>query len=156
MRREIASSVEARSLIGEPLGSSRGFTVDQTRIDAFAEATGDRQWIHVDPERATSGPFGTTIAHGYLTLSLIPLMAADIYSLTFGSARLNYGCNKVRFPSPVPAGATLRASAEFVEVRREKQGTFVTTRFTITADGARRPACVAESVALVLGEEDDA
>ena len=152
MARVIASSAEAKELIGQPLGQSEGLVVDQERIDRFAEATGDHQWIHVDPERAASGPFGATIAHGYLTLSLVPLLGSQVYSLDFGTAKLNYGSNKVRFPSPVRVGSTLRATAELVEVRPEPQGTFITTRFTITADGADKPACIAETMTLVVGE----
>ncbi|MBB2893578.1 MaoC family dehydratase [Flexivirga oryzae] len=148
----IGSVAEAKALVGQPLGTSAGLLVDQARIDAFAEATGDHQWIHVDPERAASGPFGTTIAHGYLTLSLVPVLAAEIYSFGFGSARLNYGSDKVRFPQPVAVGSTLRATAEFTEVRRGPQGTFITTRSTVIADGAVKPACVAETVTLVVGD----
>lgn len=152
MTRRIASSAEAQQLIGVPLGTSDGLLVDQARIDAFAAATGDFQWIHVDPERASRGPFGATIAHGYLTLSLVPILAQQIYALDFGTARLNYGSNKVRFPTPVLVDSTLRATAEFADVRRETQGTFITTRFTVTADGAVKPALVAETITLVVGE----
>jgi len=152
MARVIASSAEAKELVGQLLGHSDGLLVDQSRIDMFAEATEDRQWIHVEPERAATGPFGDTIAHGYLTLSLLPQLCSQIYTLDFGTARLNYGANKVRFPSPVKVGATLRASAELVDVRSEIQGTFITTRVIIAADGADKPACVAETMTLVLGE----
>jgi len=153
--RVISSVEEAEKLIGEPLGVSDGLTVDQARIDAFADATGDHQWIHVDTERAAAGPFGATIAHGYLTLSLLPLLGSQIYRLDFGSARLNYGTNKVRFPSPVLVGSTLRAEATFTDVRRAPQGTFITTRVTITADGAEKPGCVAETMVLVVGTQED-
>lgn len=153
MTRAITSSAEAESLVGQVLGESEPVLVDQARIDGFAEATGDHQWIHVDAERAATGPFGTTIAHGYLTLALIPLFATQIFSVEFGTARLNYGANKMRFPAPVPVDSTLRATAQLVEVRREPKGTYLTTRFTITADGAERPACIAETMTLVIGEE---
>jgi len=153
--RVIASVEEAEELVGASLGVSEGLVIDQARIDAFAEATGDHQWIHVDPARAAEGPYGTTIAHGYLTLSLIPVLASRIYSVGFGSARLNYGSNKVRFPAPVPVGSTLRAEAVLADVRRGPQGTFLTTRLTITADGAERPACVAETVTLVVGDSTE-
>jgi acyl dehydratase len=152
MPRVIASSIEAKELVAQPLGQSEGLLIDQERIDLFADATGDRQWIHVDPARAANGPFGATVAHGYLTLSLLPHLCSEVYTLGFGTARLNYGSNKVRFPSPVKVGSTLRASAELIDVREEMQGTFVTTRVTITADGADKPACIAETMTLVVGE----
>jgi len=150
--RLIGSVAEAEALVGQPLGTSGGLLVTQERIEAFADATGDHQWIHVDPEKAAEGPFGATIAHGYLTLSLIPGLTGEVYQLAFGSARLNYGLNKVRFPSPVPVGSVVRMSAELTEVRRAAQGAYITTRFTITADGASKPACIAEMVVLVVGE----
>lgn len=148
----IASAAEAEALVGQTLEGGDGLLVDQARIDAFADATGDHQWIHVDATRAASGPFGATVAHGYLTVSLIPVLAADVLKLDFGSARVNYGSNKVRFPMPVRVDSTLRLTAVIVEVRREPQGTFLTTRYTVTADGAPKPACVAETVVLVVGE----
>src|SRR6058998_143900 len=139
MPRVIASVAEAKDLIGQPLGHSNGLLVDQARIDLFAEATGDRQWIHVDPDRAARGPFGATIAHGYLTLSLLPRLCSEVYTIGFGSARLNYGSNKVRFPTPVRVGSTLWARAELIDVRTEAQGIFITTRVTIAADGGDKP-----------------
>lgn len=152
MTRQISSIADAQELVGQVLGPSDGVLVEQERIDIFAEATGDHQWIHTDPSRAATGPFGATIAHGYLTLSLLPVLAAGIYTLGFGSARLNYGSNRVRFPSPVKVGATLRATAQLIDVRTEPQGTFITTRITITADGADKPACIAETITLVVYE----
>lgn len=152
MTRVIKSADEALSLVGEPLGVSEAVSIDQERINAFADATGDHQWIHVDPERAASGPFGKTIAHGYLTLSLIPLLAAQIYRFDFGDARLNYGSNKVRFPATVPVGSAVQASATLLEVRSATQGTFITTQITITVEGAAKPACVAETIVLIVGE----
>lgn len=153
MTRSIASSDEARELIGTPLGHSDGVVVDQARIDAFADATGDHQWIHVDPERAAEGPFGRTIAHGYLTQSLVPLLSSQVYRFDFGKARLNYGSNKVRFPAPVPVDSTLRGSATLLDVRTAAQGTFVTTQITVSADGSDKPACVAETIVLIVGED---
>jgi acyl dehydratase len=150
MRRLISSVEEARSLVGQPLGASAGILVDQARIDAFAVATGDNQWIHVDVERAASGTFGGTIAHGYLTLALIAQFSSQLYKIDFGTARLNYGSNKVRFPCPVKAGSTLTASATILEVRSAHQGTFITVQFTVTADGEAKPACVAETITLVI------
>ncbi|WP_017936453.1 MaoC family dehydratase [Nocardioides sp. Iso805N] len=151
--RVIASSAEAEALVGQPLGTSDGLLIDQDRVDLFADATGDHQWIHVDAEKAAAGPFGGTIAHGYLTLSLVPILSSRIYAIGFGTSRLNYGCNKVRFPTPVRVGSTVRASAELTDVRREAQGTYLTTRVTISVDGEAKPACVAETVVLVLGED---
>lgn len=148
----IASSAEAEALVGRPLGVSEELVVDQERIDGFAQATGDMQWIHVDPVRAAEGPFGATIAHGYLTLSLLPVLAAQIYTLDFGTARLNYGVNRVRFVAPVKVGSTVRAEASFQDVRRAPAGTYVTTSFTVSAVGESKPACVAETVVLVVGE----
>lgn len=147
--RVVGSAAEAKELIGVELGPSEPVLVDQHRIDLFAQATGDFQWIHVDAERAAAGPFGTTIAHGYLTVSLVPWFAAQLYRLDFGTARLNYGSDKVRFPTPVPVDSTLTATARFVDVREESKGTFITAELTITADGAQRPACVAQTIVLV-------
>ncbi|TSD92956.1 MaoC family dehydratase [Skermania sp. ID1734] len=132
------------------VGPTDWFTIDQNRINAFADATGDHQWIHVDVERAAQGPFGGTIAHGFLTLSLIPQFAADLFSLEFGGARINYGLNKARFPAPVPAGARVRATAEFVELRPASAGQQLTTRYTVELENGSKPACVAETVTLLL------
>ncbi|MET7767889.1 MaoC family dehydratase [Nocardia sp. NPDC005366] len=152
MSQVVTSSTEAVELIGLSLGPSELLVVDQNRIDLFAQATGDHQWIHVDPERAAGGPFKGTIAHGFLTVSLIPYFAAQIITWNFGTARLNYGSDRVRFPAPVPAGATLRASAGIIDVRTDVKGTSITTRFTITADGAVKPDCVADPTTPVIGE----
>jgi acyl dehydratase len=152
MTRIISSTAQAQALVGVPLGPSEAVIVDQGRIDKFADATGGHQWIHVYPESAADGPFGATIAHGYLTLSLVPMLAAQVYSRRFGQARLNYGVNKVRFPSPVKMGSALRATATITEVRTAPQGTFLTAQVELTADGADRPACVAQTIALVGGE----
>lgn len=149
--RVIDSVEEAEKLIGESLGVSQGLLIDQNRIDAFADATEDRQWIHIDRAKAGAGPFGATIAHGYLTLSLVPKLGSEIYRLDFGVARLNYGTNKVRFPSPVKVGSVLHAEATITGVRRANQGVYITTRITITADGAEKPSCVAETIVLVVG-----
>ena len=100
---------ELRAAAGEHLGYSDWHTVDQAQVTAFAEATGDRQWIHVDPERAAQGPFGTTVAHGYLTLSLLPMLVSQVYRVTGVRMGLNYGLNRVRFPAPLPTGSQVRA-----------------------------------------------
>ncbi|WP_305094371.1 MaoC family dehydratase [Prescottella sp. R16] len=140
---------EVHNQLGRVIGPGPWLTIDQARIDTFAEATGDHQWIHTDPERAASGPYGTTIAHGYLTLSLLPVLAADLYTFAFGSARVNYGCNKVRYPSPVPVGSRIRAAAKPVTCSTTPKGTLVTVEFTVEVEGSTVPALVAETVALV-------
>jgi acyl dehydratase len=120
-------------------------------VDAFAAATGDHQWIHVDVERAARGPFGGTVAHGYLTLSLIPRFAATLFELATPGAKLNYGVNRVRFPHPVRVGGRIRARAEVAEVSAVPAGTQLVTRYTIEIEGEAKPACVAETVVLLLG-----
>jgi acyl dehydratase len=141
---------ELSDAVGEELGTSEWLEVTQDRVDAFAEATGDDQWIHVDVERAKAGPFGGTIAHGYLTLSLIPQFTPQIFSLETPGARLNYGVNKVRFPNPVQVGAKIRASATLAEVTDVPAGKQMVTRYTVEIEGADKPACVAETVVLLL------
>ena len=136
--------------VGEEIGTSDWLTVDQDRVNAFADATGDHQWIHVDVERATNGPFGGTIAHGYLTLSLIPLFSAQIFALETPGARLNYGVNKVRFPTPVRVGSRVRATATLAEVTDVPAGKQMVTRYVLEIEGQDKPACVAETVVLLL------
>jgi acyl dehydratase len=138
--------VELTGAVGATFGPTEPFVVEQPRINGFADATEDHQWIHVDPARAAGGPYGATIAHGYLTLSLIPYFARQLYRLDFAAARLNYGLNKVRFPAPVPAGTALRATATVVELRDEPSGALLTMRFTVQADDAPKPACIAETL----------
>ncbi|ONF73705.1 MaoC family dehydratase [Amycolatopsis keratiniphila] len=149
MTRVFASAGDVQAVLGEEFGPTGWLTVDQARIDAFAEATGDHQWIHTDPERAATGPFGTTIAHGFLTLSLIPYFARELYRLDFGTARINYGLGKVRFPAPVPVGSRLRAKATFTELQPGTAGVTVTTRYVVELDGTAKPACVAETLVVV-------
>jgi acyl dehydratase len=141
---------ELSDAVGQELGASDWLEVTQERVDAFADATGDHQWIHVDVERAASGPFGGTIAHGYLTLSLIPQLTPQIFVLDTPGAKLNYGVNKVRFPSPVPVGSRIRATATIAEVTDVPAGKQLVTRYTIETEGQDKPACVAETVALLL------
>ncbi|MFC9425138.1 MULTISPECIES: MaoC family dehydratase [unclassified Streptomyces] len=144
--RIFTSAEELRAGIGEQLGHSEWLEVDQKRIDLFAEATGDHQWIHVDPERAARGPFGTTIAHGYLTLSLLPALVPEVVRVENVKMGINYGTNKVRFPSPVPVGSRLRATAVLKDVTEAGGGVQITTLVTIEREGGDKPACVAESV----------
>ncbi|GAB19626.1 putative 3-hydroxyacyl-thioester dehydratase [Gordonia effusa NBRC 100432] len=149
MTRAFTSLDEIRDAIGEEIGPSEPLTITQDRINAFADATGDHQWIHIDAERAAAGPFGTTIAHGYLTLSLIPLLGAGLFSLGFGGAKINYGSNKVRFPSPVPVDSVLRATATFTDLTESSAGAVLTVKYVVTADGATKPACVAETLVVL-------
>jgi acyl dehydratase len=135
---------------GETLGHSDWHTVTQEQIDQFAQATGDHQWIHVDAERAAAGPFGTTIAHGYLTLSLIPMLTQRIYEVRGVRMGINYGTNKVRFPSPVPVGSRVRAVAELADVADVPQGKQAVVRVTVEIEGQAKPGCVAETVVLIV------
>ncbi|MEV0775423.1 MaoC family dehydratase [Streptomyces sp. NPDC050433] len=144
--RVFTSAEELRAAVGEQLGHSDWLEIDQKRIDLFAEATGDHQWIHVDPEQAAQGPFGTTIAHGYLTLSLLPVLVPQILLVENVTMGVNYGTNKVRFPSPVPAGSRVRATAVLKEVAETGGGVQVTAVVTVEREGGEKPACVAESV----------
>ncbi|MGC7094849.1 MaoC family dehydratase [Amycolatopsis lurida] len=136
--------------IGEHLGHSDWITITQEQVQQFADATGDHQWIHLDAERAKAGPFGGTIAHGYLTLSLIPKFGQAIYRVENLSMGINYGLNKVRFPQPVRVGAKVRAGAELVEVTDVPGGKQAVVRWTIEIDGEAKPACVAETVARLI------
>ncbi|GHE80429.1 MaoC family dehydratase [Amycolatopsis deserti] len=129
--------------VGEPLGQSELFEVTQEAVNQFAEATGDHQWIHVDVERAKNGPFGGPIAHGYLTLSLVPRLLPEIIEFTGFGLTVNYGCEKVRFPSPVPVGSKLRATATLDEVTDVKGGVQLAITMTIAVEDAPKPACVA-------------
>ncbi|WP_121710844.1 MaoC family dehydratase [Streptomyces sp. E5N91] len=144
--RIFASADEVRAAVGEQLGYTDWLEVDQKRIDLFAEATGDHQWIHVDPEKAAAGPFGGTIAHGYLTLSLLPLFGPQLIRVDGVKMGVNYGTNKVRFPSPVPVGSRLRATAVITGVEDVRGGIQVSVAFTVEREGGDKPVCVAESV----------
>ena len=135
-----------KDLVGEHLGYSEWHRIDQDQINLFADATGDHQWIHVDPERAKSGPFGTAIAHGYLTLSLAPVLLGEVVTVEGTSMGVNYGCNKVRFPSPVPVGSNLRLGASVAEVEDVAGGVQVVLDITLETDGAPKPSCVAQVV----------
>ncbi|MEU6842095.1 MaoC family dehydratase [Streptomyces sp. NPDC046716] len=137
---------ELKGAVGEQLGHSDWVEIEQSRIDRFAEATGDHQWIHVDPERAKAGPFGTTIAHGYLTLSLLPLFGPQLIAVEGVKMGVNYGTNKVRFPAPVPVGSRLRATGKITSVEDVAGGVQVSVAFTVERDGGDKPVCVAESV----------
>lgn len=131
---------------GTDLGSSDWMLIDQKRIDAFAEATGDRQWIHVDPERAAKGPFGTTIAHGLLTLSLYPVLMSEIYTVKGPKLGLNYGFNKVRFPAPIPVDSEIRMTLSIGEVTTFEGGAQAILPGTIEVKGVSKPACALEAI----------
>jgi acyl dehydratase len=144
------SADEMKAAVGTHLGYSDWTTIDQERIDTFADATGDHQWIHVDPERAKDGPFGTTIAHGYLTLSITNLFLPELLRTPAAKLGINYGANKVRFPAPVPAGSRVRMGCEILEVTDIPDGVQVITRNTVEIDGTDKPACVVEAVSRIL------
>lgn len=135
---------DLKGRVGEHLGYSDWHLVTQEQIDAFADATGDHQWIHVDLERAKHGPFGRPIAHGYLTLSLGPVLLAQIFRVEGVAMGINYGLNKVRFPSPVPVGSKLRLGASLKEAGDVAGGVGVTLSVTFEVEGTDKPACVAE------------
>ena len=136
-----------QSLVGQHLGYSDWVTITQEQVQQFADATGDQQWIHVDPERAKKeSPFGGPIAHGYLTLSLAPALLPQILAVGGISMGVNYGCGKVRFPSPVPVGSKVRAGAELVSVEDVAGGAQVTMSVTFEVEGAPKPSCVAEVI----------
>ena len=133
--------------VGQEVGVSDWIEVDQRRIDLFAEATGDHQWIHVDAERAAAGPFRTTIAHGFLTLSLLPEMSAAAFEVKDTRMGVNYGLNRVRFPAPVPVGSRLRGRFKLLAYQAIDGGAQITVEVTMEREGADKPVCVAESVA---------
>jgi acyl dehydratase len=136
--------------VGAHLGHSDWHTIDQEQIDAFAAATGDDQWIHIDPAKAAEGPFGSTVAHGFLTLSLLPMLTWQVYTVEGVTMAVNYGADKLRFPSPVPVGSRVRAGVELTSVAPNKMGYQVATRVTIELDGSDKPACVVDMLAVVV------
>ena len=139
-----------RGAVGTHLGFSDWMEITQERIDLFAEATGDRQWIHVDPEGAKSGPFGTTIAHGYLTLSITNRFLPQLLRVPAAKLGVNYGANKVRFPAPVPVGSRIRMGSEIIDVQDVPGGLQVTARNTVEIDGHDKPGCVVEAISHFL------
>lgn len=141
---------ELEQAVGTQLGYSNWRTITQQRIDAFADATDDHQWIHVDRARATTGPFCVTVAHGFLTLSLLPVMLGEIYRIDGLSMGLNYGLNKLRFPAPVPVDARIRAGVELAALDSRANGTRLTSMVTVEIEGVDKPACVAEWVGLLV------
>ena len=148
---EVDHPADMKAYIGKPVGSSEWVLVDQTMIDAFANATGDHQWIHVDVDRAKKEmPNGTTIAHGYLTLSLLPRLGASIYRVRNTSRGINYGSNKVRFTAPVPAGSRVRLHQVLKAVEDISGGVRMTFDSTVEIEGGGKPALVAETLVLAF------
>jgi acyl dehydratase len=133
------------------LGTSGWHTIDQRQIDLFAEATGDRQWIHVDPARAAAGPFGSTVAHGYLTLALLPMLLSEVISVSDSQMGVNYGTEKLRFTAPVPSGSRVRLHAKLVRAERRGPGVVYTVGVEIEVEGQEKPALVGEVVYLAAG-----
>ena len=142
----VKSTDDFHALTGQHLGWSDWHVIDQDQVNLFADATGDHQWIHVDPERAASGPFGAAIAHGYLTLSLIPALIHEVLEVEGMKFGVNYGCNKVRFPAPVKVGSKLRLGATVSSVEEVKDGVQVILDVTLSTEDADKPSCAAEVV----------
>ncbi len=147
MTTRVITGVEGlKAAVGEHLGYSDYIEITQERVNQFAEATGDHQWIHVDVERAKSGPFGGPIAHGYLTLSLGPMLYPTVVRIEGFSMGVNYGANKIRFPSPVPVGSKIRLGVKLLEIEEIANGVQMTMEFTFECVGASKPSCVAEII----------
>jgi acyl dehydratase len=150
--RTFTSVKDLQEAAGEELGSSAWLLIEQARVDGFAAATDDHQWIHVDPARAAAGPFGATIAHGYLTLSLLPRFSAEIFSIDGAKAAINYGLNRVRFIQPVRVGSRVRSTATLDSIGEVPGGgqLVVSHRIDVEVDGTAKPACIAETLTRVL------
>ena len=146
MAHEFGSAAALVAAVGQDLGHSDWMEISQDRVQQFADATDDHQWIHVDVERAKDGPFGAPIAHGYLTLSLVSRFLPELITVPNAKMGVNYGCNKVRFPAPVPVGSRIRASGEIASVDEVPGGAQVVVRVSIEIEGGAKPACVVESV----------
>jgi len=156
MPRTFTNVGDLESAVGEHLGHSDWVLIDQDRINAFADVTGDHQWIHVDPVSAATGPFGTTVAHGYLTLSLVPVLVGSLVEYAGWPVKINYGSNKVRFPLPVPVDSRVRAGVEVAAVTAVPAGIQVALRVTVDIEGPDgeirpKPALVAEILTLLAG-----
>ena len=149
--RTFASLAEFVAAKGESLGVSEWHAITQDQVNAFADATGDHQWIHVDVDRAAGGPFGGTIAHGYLTLSLLPVLQMEIFSIEGLTMGINYGLDRVRFPSPVPVGSSIRGEATLTDVRETPLGWLASVRVRIEVEGQQKAACIADTLGLYVG-----
>jgi acyl dehydratase len=148
--RTFASLDEFVAAKGEDLGYSEWHEISQEQVNAFADATGDHQWIHVDTERAAAGPFGTTIAHGYLTVSLLPVLMSEIFDVQNLTMGINYGLDRVRFPAPVPVGSKIRAAATLTDVKQTHLGSLAHVRMRIEIQGQSKAACVADTLSLFV------
>ena len=144
--RKFSTVADLQAEVGNEIAVSEWMMISQERVNQFAEATGDHQWIHVDVERAKTGPFGGPIAHGYLTLSLGPMLYPTVVRIEGFSMGVNYGANKVRFPSPVPVGSKIRLGVKLLEVEEIANGVQMTMEFTFECQGASKPSCVAEII----------
>jgi acyl dehydratase len=149
--RTFASLEEFVAAKGESLGFSEWHKITQDQVNAFADATGDHQWIHVDIDRAASGPFGGTIAHGYLTVSLLPILSMEIFRIENLTMGINYGLDRVRFPSPVLTGSSIRAEATLTEVKQTHLGSLASIRMRVEIEGQEKAACVADTLSLFVG-----
>jgi acyl dehydratase len=147
---------DIRASVGEDLGAGAWFVMDQARINAFADTTEDWQWIHVDRERAAASELGGTLAHGYLTLSLLPRLSSDVFAFDNIGRALNYGLDKVRFPSSVRPGDRIRTRASVTAADDTTAGVLMRVRYVVEIEGQERPACVAEAPMLVVGRDDAA
>jgi acyl dehydratase len=148
--RNFQGLAELERAIGSHLGYSGWHTVTQEQIDLFAAATGDHQWIHVDPDRAANGPFGGTIAHGFLTLSLIPMLARQVYTVEGLRMSVNYGTDRVRFPAAVLAGSRVRGGLELMSLTSVARGWQLVARVSVECDGSDKPVCVADTISLLV------
>ena len=146
MSRVFSTPAELLGAVGEHLGASEWLEIDQERINQFADATGDHQWIHTDPERAKDGPFGKCIAHGYLTLSLVNMFLPQIIDVQGISMGVNVGCERIRFPAPVPVGSRVRGVGELLSAEELKGGVQSVVRITVEIEGGDRPACVVDTI----------
>lgn len=149
--RTFASLAEFVAAKGESLGFSDWHKITQEQVNAFADATGDHQWIHVDVDRAASGPFGGTIAHGYLTVSLLPVLSMEIFRIEHLTMGINYGLDRVRFPSPVLTGSSIRAEATLTDVKQTHLGSLASIRMRVGVEGQEKAACVADTLSLFVG-----
>jgi len=149
--RTFASLAEFVAAKGESLGFSDWHKITQEQVNAFADATGDHQWIHVDLDRAASGPFGGTIAHGYLTVALLPILSMEIFRIEHLTMGINYGLDRVRFPSPVLTGSSIRAEATLTDVKQTHLGSLASIRMRVEIDGQEKAACVADTLSLFVG-----
>ncbi len=149
--RTFASLAEFVAAKGESLGFSDWHKITQEQVNAFADATGDHQWIHVDVDRAASGPFGGAIAHGYLTVSLLPVLSMEIFRIEHLTMGINYGLDRVRFPSPVLTGSSIRAEATLTDVKQTHLGSLASIRMRVGVEGQEKAACVADTLSLFVG-----